>query len=418
MFFGGFSGATAFYPDRIMETSFVPRTVLTDFRLFGSQVPIGSGSPLDKSITYTDAITLSHVQNIFSIEFSALSYFNAATNRYRYKLDGVDNQWREVNSDQRVASYTTLPAGTYTFHVQGATSRGAWNEPGASIRIRILPPWWSSPWFRTLYGSLIMVSLWSAYRYRLHQMARQFNIRLEERLGERTRIAGELHDTLLQGVLSASMQLHVAIDQLPQESAARPALRRVLQLIQQVVEEGRNAVNGLRSASSAPLDLEQAFSNVKQEVGLQENSDFRVTVKGVTRPLHPLVRDEIYGVGREALTNAFRHSKASDVEVALEYGSDHLRVLIRDNGIGIDPHILQTGRAGHWGLRGMRERASKIGAEFRVLSRAAVGTEIELSVPSHVAYTSRSSRYIPKLLGTLFSGRKQTIAESRAERDR
>jgi len=139
MFFGGFSGATAFYPDRIQDSLFVPTTVLTDFQLSGVSVPIADDSPLKRSITYSNTIRLSHKQNAFSIEFSALSYFNTTTNRFRYKLDGLDSEWHEVGSEQRTASYTTLPKGDYIFRVQGATSRGAWSEPGIALHIEILP---------------------------------------------------------------------------------------------------------------------------------------------------------------------------------------------------------------------------------------------------------------------------------------
>jgi streptogramin lyase len=168
MFFGGFSGATAFYPSRIVNSSFIPRTVLTDFRLSGNPVPIGSKSPLKQSITYTDAIALSHEQNIFSIEFSALSYFNAKTSRYRYRLDGLDNRWHEVSSDQRTANYTTLPAGTYMFAVQGATSRGKWSKPGTTLRIEILPGWYRTSLFRGVCAVVFLVFLWSIYQLRLN----------------------------------------------------------------------------------------------------------------------------------------------------------------------------------------------------------------------------------------------------------
>jgi signal transduction histidine kinase/ligand-binding sensor domain-containing protein len=181
MFFGGFSGATAFYPSRIVESSFVPRTVLTDFRLSGSPVPIGPKSQLKKSITYTNSITLSHSQNSFAIQFSALSYFDVATNRYRYKLEGLDHWWHEGGSDQRIANYTTLPAGTYMFRVQGATSRGRWSEPGAKLRIEILPPWWSSLWFRVTYVAVILLLVSSVYLYRERQRKRA------EEEGERLR---------------------------------------------------------------------------------------------------------------------------------------------------------------------------------------------------------------------------------------
>ena len=178
MFFGGFSGVTAFFPDQVtadaaVANAFVPPIVLTDFRLFGSPASLSPGSPLKKVVNYTDAITLSHSQNIFSIGFSALSFFNPATNRYRYMLEGLDQKWNEVGSDQRLASYTTLPAGTYTFHVQGASRRGPWSEPGGQLRIQILPAWWNRWWFRVLCATACLALLWGLYRVRIQQLRLQ-----------------------------------------------------------------------------------------------------------------------------------------------------------------------------------------------------------------------------------------------------
>jgi PAS domain S-box-containing protein len=173
MFFGGFSGGIAFHPDKVVDSPYVPPVVLTDFRLFGRPVMVGGGSPLSKSIGYTTALTLSHDQNIFSLEFSALSYFNSATNRYRYKLDGLDHQWHEVGSKQRVLTYTTLPPGTYTLHVQGATSRGAWTEPGLELYIQIRPAWWNAWWFRGVCVLVSVALLGGLYRLRIQQVQRQ-----------------------------------------------------------------------------------------------------------------------------------------------------------------------------------------------------------------------------------------------------
>jgi hypothetical protein len=132
MFFGGFSGGVAFYPDRVVDDPYVPPVVLSDFRLFGRPVTIGPHSPLNKSIGYAGTLKLSHYENIFSLEFAALSFFNPETNRYRYSLDGLDHQWHEVESNQRLVTYTTLPTGMYMFHVQGATSRGLGASPAWS----------------------------------------------------------------------------------------------------------------------------------------------------------------------------------------------------------------------------------------------------------------------------------------------
>jgi signal transduction histidine kinase len=212
-----------------------------------------------------------------------------------------------------------------------------------------------------------------------------------ERMAERTRIAQELHDRLFQGFLSASMHLHVALDQVPADSPARLSLARALQLMSEAVEEDRKALRGLRSSPADSHDLDEAFSRLYRELAIGEQVDFRVAMVGRPRPLYPIIRDEVYRIGREALMNAFRHSGARTVEVELEYTARYLRLLVRDNGAGIDPQVLRTGREGHGGLSGVRERAEKIGAQLKVRSRAAVGTEVELSVPSQVAFTIQSS---------------------------
>jgi PAS domain S-box-containing protein len=173
MFFGGFNGATVFHPDSVVDTSYTPPVVLTEFRLSGSAVDIGGGSPLRKSISYTTRLTLSHEQRIFSLAFSALSYFSPVTNRYRYKLEGLDENWHEVGSDERLATYTTLPTGVYKFRVQGATSRGVWSEPGAAVLIEILPPWWSTSWFRAVCVAAFLALLWVLYQVRIQQVRRQ-----------------------------------------------------------------------------------------------------------------------------------------------------------------------------------------------------------------------------------------------------
>jgi signal transduction histidine kinase len=234
------------------------------------------------------------------------------------------------------------------------------------------------------------------YLFRLLPTFGERRGRLEERVAERTRIAQDLHDTVLQGIFSAAMQLHVAVDQLPANSPATLRLNRVLELMRHVVEEGRNAVRGLSSSNSGSDDLGQAFSRIPQDLGIEVQIDFRVIVLGSARKLRPLIRDEIYHIGRELLVNAFRHSRASCIEVELDYARKRFRMVVRDDGCGIDPQVLHNGREGHWGLPGVRERAERVGARLRVWSRAAAGTEVALSVPNSIAFESRR---IEKLAG-------------------
>jgi len=384
MFFGGFNGGTSFFPEAVADASSAPRIVLTDFRLFGNPVEIGDHSPLQESILYTRNLILRRQQNVFSISFAALTYASPATNRYRYKLDGLERDWNEVGSDRRQANYTTLPSATYTFRVQGATRGGPWSEPGVALRIEILPPWWNTRLFQAAVGALMFLITWAAYRQRLNQVAYRF----ETRLAERTRIAQDLHDTLLQGLVSASMQLYVAKKTLPEESPAGLRIGHVLELMKTVVEEGRNTLRGLRSVQQDLPDLENAFSHIVHEIPGPGDVKFRVLTDGSARPLHPVVQDEVYRIGREAILNAFRHASANAIEVSLYYQSKRFRLLVRDDGCGFNPDVQRLGREGHFGLPGMRERAERAGGQLRVLSRPGIGTDVELIISGKSAYES------------------------------
>jgi ligand-binding sensor domain-containing protein/signal transduction histidine kinase len=346
--------------------------------------------------------------------FAGLSLAIPERTRFRYMLEGFDHGWSEPVAS-REAFYTNLGPGPYRFRVMATNSEGLWNSPEAAIGFEIEPSFWQTLWFRLSLTLTCLVLAFAFYRLRLRQVARQLNIRFEERLAERTLIAQELHDTLLQGFMSASMQLHVAADRLPADSPARPALTRVLQLMRQVIDEGRNALRGLRSPGSGSVELERSFSRVHDELGIQEQVGFRVVVEGRGVVLHPIIRDEVYRIGREALVNAFRHSRAKNIEIAVEYAPKHLRILVRDDGCGIDPQVLQSGRDGHWGLPGMRERAEGIGARLKVWSRAAAGTEVELLVPAHIAFQNNSKGGRRNWAATLYSRKPSRLGKPGSE---
>ena len=245
---------------------------------------------------------------------------------------------------------------------------------------------YNSWWFRTSIVLMIALTILALHRLRMYQLTRQLNARFQERLDERTRIAQELHDTLLQGFLSASMQVDVAEDQLPDDSPAKPLLRRALQLMSQVTEEGRNVIRGLRLPYSDSNSIEEVFSMMGRELAPGDAVKYSVVSDGNPRALRAAIRDEMYRIGREALANAFKHAEANHVEVEVEYASSQFRLLVQDDGCGIDPAVLQAGRQNHWGLPGMRHRAEKVGATLKLRSRVGAGTEVELTVPATIAY--------------------------------
>jgi signal transduction histidine kinase/streptogramin lyase len=403
MFFGGFSGATAFFPEKATDSAYVPRVILTDFRLFGIPVVAKRGSPLKRPINYTDAIILSHNQSIFSLGFSALSYFNAATNRYRYMLEGLDRRWNEVGSDQRFASYTTLPAGIYTLRVQAATSRGAWSEPGAELRIEILPPWWGTWWFKVSYAALPLLIGLAAYFYRLRQVERIISARFDERLAERTRVARDLHDTFLQTIQGSKLLADDALEPFADPIRMRRALERLSVWLAKAMEEGRAALNSLRTTTTETNDLAEALRRVTEDGLIPSSMAVTFSVIGDAREMHPIVRDEVYRIAYEAIRNACLHSGASRLEVELIYADD-LALCVGDNGTGIDPTIADRGKDGHFGLQGMRERAARIGGKLTLGSSSNSGTEIKLIVPGGIIFRKMmpARRFLFTKIRTLF----------------
>lgn len=325
------------------------------------------------------------------IDYAALSLSVPQKVRYRYRLDGHDLDWQDAGT-RREAFYNDLPPGTYTFRVIACNNDGVWNEHGATIEFVIAPAFYQTFWFVLLCIAVTSLLVWAAYRWRVRWISAQLDRRFEERLAERTRIAQDLHDTLLQGVLSASLQLHVAHDQIPDDAPGKPLVRRVLELMGHVVDEGRNALRGLRSSDEDPEDLNLAFTRVPKEIAADRAVAFRVLVEGRSQALHPMIRDEIYRIGREAIINAFRHAAAKHIEVDLRYGPNDLRLTVRDDGRGIDAAVLRSGRDGHFGLAGMKERSERIGAKLKVLSRASSGTEVELSIPGSAAFRAHHPR--------------------------
>ena len=335
-----------------------------------------------------------------ALSYSGLSLSVPERVMFRYRLDGFDRDWSEPVPD-RQAVYTNLRPGPYRFRVLASNSDGVWNGAESTLAFAVQPMFWQTAPFQALMVALCAAAGWGLYRLRLLQMARRLQVRFDERLAERTRIAQELHDTLLQGFLSASMQLHVAADALPGDSPVRSQLGRVLDLMGRVIEEGRNAVRGLRAGSSAAHDLEGAFSEIPGEFAGGPFPAFRVIVEGRSRRLTAAIRDEVYRIGREAVVNAFRHAGAERIEIELEYAARELRLFVRDDGRGMPAEAMPSAADGHWGITGMHERAERVGATLRIRSRAAAGTEVELRVPGHLAFErdpSDRTRWRPHVL--------------------
>lgn len=334
---------------------------------------------------------------------------------FRYKLDGSNQGWSDTGASRQVI-FSHLRHGAYRFRIVASSSEGLWNGPETTVPFVIEPAFWETWWFLALCLVGCTLSAVMLYRLRMQQLARQLNVRFQERLAERTRIARDLHDTLLQGFVGASMQLDVAEDQLPDDSPAKLVLTRVLHLVRQVNEEGRAALRGLRTIEDENHSLELAFSRMRQEFAIDEKISYRVVTNSITRPLRLAIRDEAYRIGREAVVNAFLHASAKTVEVEVDYATKYLRIVVRDDGCGIDPHVLNAGREGHWGLAGMRERSESVGARLTLRSRIDAGTEVELTVPGAIAFESQFNTPVSKWLS--WFNRENFDSRSRVKGDK
>lgn len=217
------------------------------------------------------------------------------------------------------------------------------------------------------------------------QMHREQQLRSEERQKERKRIARELHDTLLQGFIGASLLLHNAMEQTPSDAPSKPSLSHALSVIERVIEEGRARLQGLRSPEDACGSLEELLCALGKELIFGRNVEFRVCVIGRPGVLSSDVQEQIYFIAREAVTNAVRHSGAATIEAELEYSNRRVRLNIRDDGCGMEQNVLRIRRNTQLGILGMCERAESIGAQVRIWSKPGAGTEVEVSAPLKTA---------------------------------
>jgi signal transduction histidine kinase len=327
-----------------------------------------------------------------AIDYTALSFVVPEKMHFRYKLEGQNRNWHEVVNNRDI-QYTNLAPGTYRFRVLACNNSGVWNGQGASLEFVILPMWYQTNWFRALCAATFLALLWALYQLRLRQLAQQFNMRLEERVGERTRIARDLHDTLLQSFQGVVFRFQAACNHLPDRpQAAREALDSALVSADQAIAEGRSSIQELRSEVFKESNIEQMLLATGRELASSQNGEhgsppLRVIVEGTRRAKQAMIREEIYRIARELLRNAYRHAHARSIEAELRYDDKAFVLVVRDDGKGIDPKVLKEhGRAGHWGLRGTYERAEGIGARLDVWSEAGAGTEVRLTVPGSIAY--------------------------------
>jgi len=333
------------------------------------------------------------------LRFDSISLAWPEKIRFQYRMDDVDPVW--LNADNSLtAVYTSIPLGRHVFRIRACNSDGVWDRSGVSFPVTQKPYFYETGWFSLAAVIAFVLTLTGGYRFRLRQIHAQMNARLDERVTERMRIARDLHDTLLQSFHGLLPRFQAVQNLLPGRVAeAQQVLEAAVDDSAQAITEARDAVQDLRSSTTVSSDLAKAIEVLGEELRAHQTSasgdatDFSVRVDGTPQDLHPMLRDEIYRITGEALRNAFHHARAHRIEVEIEYDARQVRTRVKDDGIGIDATVLgQEGRAGHFGLRGMRERSKGIGGQLDVWSERGAGAEVELTIPASVAYGSHRGR--------------------------
>lgn len=327
--------------------------------------------------------------NNVQIEYTALSLSVPERVQFRYKLEGIDKQWQNPGT-RREAYYSRLPPGRYRFHVIASNNDDIWNDTGATLDFTMPPAWFQTTWFCTLCAAAGLLLLWSLYQIRVRYIARAISARFDERLAERTLIARDLHDTLLQTIQGSKLLADSALKRSADPSQIREALEQLSIWLARATAEGRTALNSLRTSATETNDLAEAFRRATEECRTVNSMETSFSVVGDARVMHPIVRDEVYRVGYEAIRNACVHSQGSKLRVTLTYANE-LSVDVADNGVGLDPLVADRGKEGHFGLQGMRERAARIAARLIVTSSPESGTQVKLVVPGKIIYRKTTS---------------------------
>ncbi len=337
-----------------------------------------------KSYSPGEHLRLPALTSDLEIDYTALSFSVPQKVQFRYRLDGHDTDWQEPGT-RRAAFYNDLGPGSYSFRVIACNNDGVWNDVGASLNFVIPPAWYQTGWFRVACILAALLILFSLYRLRVRQIARVISLRFDERLNERTRMARELHDTFLQTIQACTMVADHTLETASDPEQMRCTMQKLSKWLNQAMQEGRAALNSLRSSTTETNDLARALRRATSNGLIPASMTVDFSVVGESREMHPIVRDEVYRIGYEAIRNSIVHSHAARLQVELRYEQD-LYLRVKDDGVGIDSVVLNNGKDEHFGLQGMKERAARIGGKLTLVSSATCGTEVVITVPGSIVF--------------------------------
>jgi signal transduction histidine kinase/ligand-binding sensor domain-containing protein len=393
LWFGNTKGIVHFQPLEIPVNEYVPPVELTGFYLFNQPVRPGSAGPLHEPIEQSDTIYLEHDQNSVSFEYAALSYLNPGQNRYSYRLGGFDDEWVDAGT-RRLATFTNLDPGTYTFQVIASNNDGIWNRQGTSVQLVIAAPWWQSWWAYLSYGvmALLLVVGLVELRTRVHRRALAHERRLRERLqlidgmkeAERDRIARELHDGLAQTLAGLRFRARVWKTLLVQQPAQlEEELDELGTILDESIQDVRRSIFALRPAGLEEMGLVPALQEAAKTISRQYQVPVHTDIPAAEGALAPGLELHLFHIASELLSNAARHAQAGEIWLVLHRDAEMVKLEVRDDGQGFDTGPINDFAAGeHLGLRHLRERVTLLGGTFSLTSQPGSGTHVTVTVPT------------------------------------
>jgi signal transduction histidine kinase len=364
--------------DRMTKTSSRPVTYMGKVTVGREQIEPGKELRLPPGTHHVE------------LRFNPIELVSPEKIRMQYRMDGVDTEWLDAKMPA-VATYSNIPAGSHAFHMRSCNRDGVWDLNGTTYTVVQQPYFYETTLFRLAMAGLFVLALAAAYQIRVRQIAAGMNARFDERLAERTRIARDFHDTLLQTIQGSKMVADNALKESDNPERMKHAMDRLSTWLGQAMQEGRQALSSLRNSTTERNDLAEAIQRAGDECRFQRAVEFRLTLEGSGMEMHPIVRDEVYRIGYEAIRNACNHSEATALTVELSYLRD-LVLRVRDNGRGFESGAAPEKKPGHYGLVGMYERAARISGKLTIASSPGGGTVVELVVPRRIVFPDSPGR--------------------------
>ena len=396
----GFSGS---WPDFSPSVSEAP-----DGRLwFANNIGIQEIDPTHLAVNYTvppvkiESLTADHRKICISpslalpprthdleIDYTALSFINTQKLVFRYKLDEYDTDWQDAGT-RREAFYTNLPPGYYRFRVKARNASGVWNEQGASVAFTIAPMWYQTLWLRTVAITAAIGFFVSLYLLRIRTVAKTIELRVSARMSERLRISRELHDTVLQALQGLVLSFSTLTTRV--EPEVRLDMERFLDDAELLTVRGRDRIKEMRGYFPANADITTEIHAIASGICGEHQCQVTIKTNGESAPLTAIVHDDALWIAREALRNACQHAQAKNLNIEVSFTPSEFRLLIQDDGVGLEPDAFLAPQRGHFGLASMRERADLIGGRLNVYSARGRGTAITLMLPARIAYVTPQS---------------------------